>query len=119
MTVINLEQWTVERLALELEPRFNESGTLVADVEEVGNIGRWRKAARLAGRSLGQPVVTRVSSDRSTVFAFPNRPVEPGEQAEAANRVADFIFGPKRHLRLMDSQDEEPSCRTMMSHDEG
>lgn len=105
--MINLERRTVERLALELEPRFKEDGILVADVEEAGNIERWRKAARLAGRSLGQPVRTMVSSDRSTVFAFLNRPVEPGERAEAANCVANFLFGPRSHLRLLESQDEE------------
>jgi hypothetical protein len=108
MTVINLEQWTVERLALELEPRFKESGTLVADVEEVGNIEWWRKAARLAGRSLGHPVRTMVSSDLSPVFAFLNRPVEPGEQAEAANRVVNFVFGQSPPLQLLKPGDERP-----------
>ena len=57
MTVINLEQWTVEKLATELKPRFfKESGTLLAGVADVGSVERWRKAARLAGRSLEQPV---------------------------------------------------------------
>jgi hypothetical protein len=41
-------------------------------------------AARPAGRSLGQPVRTMVSADGATVFAFLNRQVEPGEQAESA-----------------------------------
>ena len=108
MTVINLERRTVESLALKLEPRFKERGTLVAEVGEVGNIERWRKAARLAGRSLGQPVRTMVSAERSTVIAFVNRDVEPGEQADAANRVAGYLFGPRRHLRLLESEDEEP-----------
>ena len=101
MTVINLEKWTVERLAIELQPLFAHSGTLVVDVGEIGNVERWRKAARLAGRSIGQPVRTMLSSDGSTVFAFLDRPVEPGEQAEAAQRVADWIFGPSPHLRLV------------------
>jgi hypothetical protein len=99
MTVINLEQRTVERLATELEPHFRESGTLVADVADVGNVERWRKAARLAGRRVGQPVRTMLSSDGSTVFAFLDRPVEPGEQADAANRVATLIFGPGPFVR--------------------
>lgn len=73
----------------------------------VGNLERWRKAARLAGHSLGHPVRTMASSDSSTVFAFLDREVGPGEQAEAANRVADFVFGPRRHLRLLESEDEE------------
>jgi hypothetical protein len=69
MTVINLERWTVERLAIELEPHLEERGVFVAGVDEVGDVERWRKAARLAGRNLGQPVRTMVSSDLWTVFA--------------------------------------------------
>jgi hypothetical protein len=110
MTVINLEEWTVGRLALELEPTFKERGTLVADVDDVGDVGRWRKAARLAGRNLGGPVRTMLSSDGSMVFAFVDRPVEPGEQAAAAQRVADWLFGPSRHLQLV-KLDERKSCR--------
>jgi hypothetical protein len=105
MTVIDLEVWTVERLAIELRPRLEERGALVADVEEVGNIERWRKAARLAGRSLGESVRTMRSSDGLTVFAFLNRRVEPGQQAEAAQRVADWLFGPSPHLRLVKLED--------------
>jgi hypothetical protein len=97
MTVIDLEQWKVERLAIELRPRLEECGALVADVDEVGNVERWRKAAALAGRSLGQPVRTMRSSDGLSVFAFLNRRVEPGQQAEAAQRVADWLFGPSPH----------------------
>ena len=107
MTVVNLERRMVERLALELEPRIRKRGTLAADVEEVGNVERWRKAARLAGRNLGQPVRTMVSSDRSTVYAFLNRPVEFGERADAAQQVPDFIFGPERRLRLLDFPNEQ------------
>lgn len=101
MTVTNLEPWMVERLANELQPWLEECGTLAADVEKVGNIERWRKAARLAGRSLGYPVRTTLSPDRSTVFAFLDQPVKPGEQAEAAQRVADWLLGPSPHLRLV------------------
>ena len=108
MTVVNLERRTVERLALELEPRLKESGTLVADVGEVQDLERWRKAARMAGRSLGQPVRTMVSSDGSTVFAFLNGPVEPGERAEAANRVANFLFASTRHVRLLKPEAQRP-----------
>jgi len=98
MTVINLEQWTVERLAAELEPQFKESGTPVAGVADVGNVA-WRKAARLAGRRFGQPVRTMLSSDGSTVFAFLDRPVEPGQQADAVVGVATLIFGPRPFVR--------------------
>lgn len=107
MTVMDLEQWTVERLANQLRPRLEKSGTVAADVDEVGNIDRWRKAARLAGRSLGHPVRTTLSPDRSTVLAFLDQPVEPGEQVEAAQRVADWVFGPSPHLRLVKPGDAE------------
>jgi hypothetical protein len=40
-----------------------------------------------------------LSSDGSTVFAFLDRSVEPGEQADAANRVATLIFGPRPLVR--------------------
>jgi hypothetical protein len=99
MTVMNLEQWTVERLATELERRFKESETLGAGVAEVGNVEWWGKAARLAGRRGRQRVRTMLSSDGSTVFAFLDRPVEPGEQAVAANRVTTLIFGPRPFVR--------------------
>jgi hypothetical protein len=108
MKLIDMEQWTIERLAIELQPRLEEYGTLVADVGEVQNIERWRKAARLAGRSLGHPVRTTLSSDRSTMFAFLDRPSQPGEQAEAAQRVADWLFGPSPHLRLVKLGDDGP-----------
>ena len=39
MTVINLERWTVERRATELEPRFKDRGTLVAGVGDEGVTG--------------------------------------------------------------------------------
>jgi hypothetical protein len=106
MTVIDLEQRTVERLAIELRARLEEYGTVVADVGEVGNVERWRKAARLAGRSLGESVRTMRSCDGSTVFAFSNRRVEPGQQAAAAQRVADWLFGPSPHLRLVKLEDD-------------
>jgi hypothetical protein len=114
VTVVNLERRTVERLALELEPYLKERGTLVADLGEVGDLERWRKAARMAGRSLGQPVRTMVSSDGSTVFAFLNGPVEPGERTEAADRVANFLFGSTRHLRLLKPEAQRP----LVSYDE-
>jgi hypothetical protein len=114
MTVIDLEGRAVQRLALELEARIGERGALVADIKEVGDVGRWRKAARVAGRNLGQPVRTMVSSDRSTVYAVLNRPVERGELAEATQQVVDFIFGPKRHLRLL----EFPDGQSLLPYDE-
>jgi hypothetical protein len=40
-----------------------------------------------------------LSSDGSMVFAFLDRPVEPGEQEDAANRVATLVFGPRPFVR--------------------
>ena len=72
----------------------------MANVTEVDNVERWRKAARRAGRLLGFPVRTAISTDGTTVWAVLERPVQPGEQAEAANRVATMIFGPRPFVRL-------------------
>src|SRR5712692_1924229 len=100
MAVINLERRAVERLARELVPRFADTRDLKAKVSEIDNVERWRKAARRAGHRLGYPVRTMLSSDGSTVYAFLERPVRPGEQAEAANLVATMIFGPMPPVRL-------------------
>ena len=43
MTVTNLEQWAVERLAGELQPRFQERKTLVADMDEVRDVEPWQR----------------------------------------------------------------------------
>ena len=47
-----------------------------------------------------------VPCDRSARFAFLRRPVESGERADAANRVAEYLFGPRWNPRLLQSQNK-------------
>ncbi len=100
MTVTNFDHKVVDRLAHELAPALDDRGIVVAKVTEVDNVERWRKAARRAGRLLRLPVRTAISTDGATVWAVLERPVQPGEQADAANRVATMIFGPRPFVRL-------------------
>jgi hypothetical protein len=97
--VIKLEEWVLDSIASRLSPVLAETGIVKADVAEVDSVERWRKAARRAGRQLGYPVRTAVSTDGTMVWAVLERPVAPGEQAEAANRVATMIFGPRPFVR--------------------
>jgi hypothetical protein len=96
MTVTNFDYKVVDRLARELAPVLDDRGIVMANVTEVDNVERWRKAARL----LGFPVRTAISGDRTTVWAVLERPAQPGEQAEAADTVATMIFGPRPLVRL-------------------
>jgi hypothetical protein len=100
MTVTNFDHKVVDRLAHDLAPVLEDRGIVMADVTEVDNVERWRKGARRAGRLLGYPVRTALSTDGATVWAVLERPVYPGEQAEAANKVATMIFGPRPFVRL-------------------
>ncbi len=99
MAVIKLEEWVLDSIARRLAPVLAETGIVKAHVVEVDSVERWRKAARRAGRQLGYPVRTAVSTDGTMVWAVLERPVEPGEQADAANRVATMIFGPRPFVR--------------------
>ncbi len=99
MTVINLEEKVLESIAGRLAPVLADQGIVTANLAEVDSVERWRKAARRAGRQLGYPVRTVVSTDGTMVWAVLERPVEPGEQADAANRVATMIFGPRPFVR--------------------
>lgn len=68
--VIDLERVRVERLAGEIAGQLRDHGgsilRLAADVDDVG---RWRRAARRAGRQLGVSIRTGVSADRTRVWA--------------------------------------------------
>jgi hypothetical protein len=99
MAVIKLEERVLDSIARRLVPVLGERGIVTADVAQVDSVERWRRAARRAGRQLGLPVRTAVSTDGTMVWAVLERPVQPGEQAEAANRVATMIFGPRPFVR--------------------
>ncbi|MHB1535392.1 MAG: hypothetical protein ACYC1D_12445 [Acidimicrobiales bacterium] len=99
MAVIKLEERGLESIARRLARVLAEHGIVEADTADVASVERWRNAARRPGRQLGYPVRTAVSTDGTMVWAVLERPVEPGEQADAANRVATMIFGPRPFVR--------------------
>lgn len=84
MAVIKLEERVLESIARRLAPGLADRGIVAADVAEIESVERWREAARRAGRQLGYPVRTALSTDGTMVWAVLERPVEPGEQAAAA-----------------------------------
>jgi len=71
--VVDLEEVRLallaERIATQLEAG---QGSLVLPASAVGEIERWRRAARRAGRLLGVPVRTGVAGDGSRVWAVDN-----------------------------------------------
>src|SRR5579859_1102888 len=69
MAVINLEDRVVASIAARLRPVLADQGIVTANVAELDSVERWRKAARRAGRQLGYPVRTAVSTDGTTVWA--------------------------------------------------
>ena len=102
MTVTNFDHKVVDRLAHELAPVLDDRGIVMANVSEVDNVERWRKGARRAGRLLGYPVRTAISTDGTTVWAVLERSAQAGEQADAANKVATMIFGSRPFVRLLE-----------------
>jgi hypothetical protein len=105
LTVIKLESRVIDRIARELSPVLADRGIVTANVAEIENVERWRKASRRAGRQLGYPVRTAVSTDGTMVWAVVERRVQSGEQAEAANQVTTLIFGPRPFVRCYGPDD--------------
>ena len=99
MKVVDIERKAVDRLARDLAPKLAE-GQMVVSVDEIHDLERWRKAARRAGRLLGQPVRTTLIADGSKVCAILDGPVRPQELQEAAEVVSALIFGSKRGALL-------------------
>lgn len=99
MAVIKLEERVLESVVGRLAPELAEHGIVEPDIAAVESVERWQKAAGRAGCQLGHPVRTAVSTDGTMVWAVLERPVRPGEQAEAATRVATMIFGPRPFVR--------------------
>lgn len=68
--VVDLEEVRIERLAEEIaEQLVSGYGSVLRLVDGIEDVGRWRRSARRAGRILGVPVRTGLSSDRSRVWA--------------------------------------------------
>jgi hypothetical protein len=67
--VIDLQGVRLERLATEIANQLRAAGGAVTRRSEVvGDVDRWRRAARRAGRLLDVPVRTGVSIDGSKVW---------------------------------------------------
>ncbi len=87
-TLIDLERERVEALARELLPVLRERGSLMADVVDLDDLERWRKAARRAGRLLGWRVRTGVVAEGTRVWASSDDfPVTDEWRREAMRRA--------------------------------
>jgi hypothetical protein len=66
---VDLERVRVERLANEISMQLHQfGGSVLRHADDVGDVERWRKAARRAGRLLREPIRTGVSDDRLKVW---------------------------------------------------
>ena len=71
--VIDLEHVRVSRLAAEVADQIRSGqGSVVRMAADVGDVERWRRAVRCAGRLLGVPVRTGVAPDGERVWAVDN-----------------------------------------------
>ncbi|MCA1696961.1 MAG: hypothetical protein LC749_20815 [Actinobacteria bacterium] len=95
--VVDLEREQVEALARQLVPTLRERGSVVANTAGLGDVDRWRKAARRAGRMLGWRVRTGLEADGARVWAASDdfQPSPSAERAaiEALSRRDNEPFG--------------------------
>jgi hypothetical protein len=67
--IIDLERVRIERLADEIAGQLlAHGGSILRLSTDVGDVNRWRRAARLAGRRRGIVMRTGVSEDRTKVW---------------------------------------------------
>lgn len=91
--VVKLERQRVEALAHELAPVLRDHGYVLADLGDVEDVDRWRRAARRAGRLLGWRVRTRLSRDGRRVWAASDDwPTPPGAHQDAARRLDALLL---------------------------
>ena len=64
-----LEQRQLERLVPQIEYELRTYRSVTHGADQIDDVDLWRKAARTAGRRLGIPVRTGVSSDGTKVWA--------------------------------------------------
>jgi len=71
--VVDLDEVRLSVLAEEIAAQIRAGqGSVILSASEVGDVERWRRAARKAGRVLGFPVRTGVAPDGSRVWAVDN-----------------------------------------------
>jgi hypothetical protein len=68
-SVSDLQRRRFERLVEQLRQELLVRRGVVLNADSVEDVAEWRKAARQAGRSLGIPVRTGVSSDGTKLWA--------------------------------------------------
>jgi hypothetical protein len=96
MTVVDLEARRVALLAGDLAGELHARGVLLADIDDVDDVARWRTAARVAARTLGWHVRTGVSN--GIVWAASDDWAPPGgADRDAARLVAAIVHRPPRH----------------------
>jgi hypothetical protein len=69
MTADELARHRFDRQVSQLQDQLRTLKTVVYGTDQIDDIDEWRKAARAAGRRLGIPVRTGVSSDGTKVWA--------------------------------------------------
>ncbi len=99
-TVIDLEAERVEAMARYLAPVLRARGAIAVNASDVGDLDRWRRAVRRAGRLLRWRVRTGASADGLRAWA--NSPdYEPGEDGprDAGEAIEALLFGGDAHGR--------------------
>ncbi|MHB1614430.1 MAG: hypothetical protein ACYCXA_13680 [Actinomycetes bacterium] len=89
--VVDLERERTRRLSSEIERELRLTGvrTLVAAVDEVEDLGRWRRAAVMAAHRMGHQARTYVWGREVAVEL--DRPVTEAEDRRAAELVASLL----------------------------
>ena len=91
--VESLERARTERLADTLVAPLRERGQAFARIADVDDVGRWRRAAVLAGHRLGLHVRTLVAESSDLVAYVTDRPVSMAEQREGLRLVTQVLAG--------------------------
>lgn len=85
-----LDQLTDDLAAIMAE-RLPAVGVVAVNVATIGDLDRWRAAARRAGRRLGVRVRTGVSLDGSTVYVVDNASRDAANDDDTVARMGDLL----------------------------
>jgi hypothetical protein len=95
--VVDLERERTEALARELAPLLRARGVIATD-ESAGDLDRFRRAARRAGRMLGWRVRTGASADGRRAWASsPDYVVSDEDRRRAGEAIDAAFFGGDAH----------------------
>jgi hypothetical protein len=90
-----LEQRRLDQLTDELEAQMATElpsrGVVVARVDQVEDVDRWRAAARRAARRTGVSIRTGLSGDGSTVWIVDHSPRHPTQDEANLERLVDAL----------------------------